>query len=57
MVRGIEAFISRERRKVKGEVGEVPEYTESVWMKRLLELKRDHENAVFFRRMLEKGLA
>ena len=57
MVRGIEAFKSRERRKVNGEVGEVPEYTESVWMKRLLELKRDHENAVFFRRMLEKSLA
>ena len=57
MVRGIEAFISRERRKVNGEVGEVPEYTESVWMKRLLELTRDHENAVFFKRMFEKGLA
>ena len=57
MVRVIEAFISRERRKVNGEIGEVPEYTESVWMKRLLELKRDHENAVFFRRMLEKSLA
>ena len=57
MVRGIEAFIWRKRRKVNGEVGKVPKYTESVWMERPLELTRDYENAVFFKQMLEKGLA